>query len=59
MHLLLATAEIEVPAQLSRVPGGAQLKGRFSIVHSERERNTLQFLAKVPTDEGSRPGGIK
>jgi hypothetical protein len=46
MHLLLATVEIEVPAQLSRVPGGAQLKGRFSVVHSERERNTLSFYRR-------------
>jgi hypothetical protein len=52
MHLLLATAERQVPTQLSRVPGRTRLKGRFSIMHSER-KNTPQFLPKVLIDEGS------
>jgi hypothetical protein len=43
-HLFLAAVEREVPAQLPRFPGGARLKRRFSVVHSERERNTPQFL---------------
>jgi hypothetical protein len=59
MHLLLATAERKVPAQLSRVPSGAGLRGRFSVVHSKKERNTPQFLPKVFTDEGSSPRGIR
>jgi hypothetical protein len=40
MHLLLTIAKREFPGQLSRVPNGARLRGRFSVVHSERERNT-------------------
>jgi hypothetical protein len=59
MHLLLTTAEREIPAQLSRVPSGAQLRGRFSIMHSKREIKAPQFLPKVFTDNGSSPGGIK
>jgi hypothetical protein len=59
MHLLLAIAEREVPTRLLRVPSGARLRGRFSIMHSKRERNTPQFLPKVFTDEGSSPGGVR
>jgi hypothetical protein len=35
----LAIVEREVPAQLSRVPSRPRLRGKFSIVHSKRERN--------------------
>jgi hypothetical protein len=59
LHLLLATTEREVPTQLSRVLSGARPRRRFSVVHSNRERNTPQFLSKVFIDEGSSPGGIK
>jgi hypothetical protein len=59
MHLLLAIAEREVPTKLSRVPSGAQLRGRFSVMHLKRERNTPQFLSNVFTNEGSSPGGIR
>jgi hypothetical protein len=54
----LAIAEREVPTQLSRVPSGAQLIRRFSVMHSKRERNTPQFLPKVFTDEGPSLEGI-
>jgi hypothetical protein len=55
----LAIAEREVLAQLSRVPSGAPLRGRFSIVHSKRERNTPQFLSEVFIDKVSSPEGIR
>jgi hypothetical protein len=58
LHLLLATTERELHAQLSRVPNGARLRRRFSVVHSKRERNTPQFLPKVFIDEGPSLGGI-
>jgi hypothetical protein len=58
MHLLLARTEREVPTQLPRVPSRARLKGRFSVVHSERERNTPQFLPMVFSDEGPSPRGV-
>jgi hypothetical protein len=59
MNLLLATAEREVLAQLLRVPSGSQLRGRFFVMHSVRERNTPQFLPKVFTDEGTSLGGVR
>jgi hypothetical protein len=42
MHIFLATPKRKVFAQLSKVPSGARHGGRFYILCSEKEGDTVQ-----------------
>jgi hypothetical protein len=52
MHIFLAVAERDVLVEFSRVPSGAQNRGRFPGMRSVREANITQFLPKIPAIKG-------